>query len=363
MFKFTPSQEVYEMCLRALLHSSKAHKTFLQSEGLDGEDDFGRVHSNFTEAGDGCDGSLTLYLFLESVLTLGIALRSFLKTELPEKHPLANEGRMLEGALGDFMGTMLAIPPKVINAKTLEHKAPTEEEKYIAKRDAIMREIFVPKSRLNIWGQEVPTEPETANKCGNCGGNGKLLRGQMAEVATECPQCARKEPETGQVAVYYEGKKMKANEAVKVLNSQHVKRLMGEHIVNATKDGILRLQVPKAADFIQINFKVGPDAVQTDPNEDLLDGADPASFNERMKSEGNMAEHVKARRQAAKAAGFQDAYGTNPCGEISLGDHQPDRLSAQRAKLKEPGIVRVKAKDQNLSGASPYQDIFYTTCS
>jgi len=324
MFKFTPSQEVYDMCLRALLRSSKVHQTFLQSEGLaGGEDPFGRVHSNFTEAGEGIEGPLTLYLFLESVVNLSIALRAFIPAELPEKHHLTNEGRMLEGALGDFMGTVLAIPPKVEpNMKTLEAKPPTEEEAWTAKRDAIMRQIFVPKSRLNIWGNEVPTEPEPVNKCGNCGGRGKLLRGQMAEVATECPQChLRNEPETRAVAVYYEGKKMEASDALKVLNSQHVKRLMGEHIVNATKDGILRLQVPKAADFIQINFKVGPDAIQnSDPNDDLLDGADPASFNERMKSEGNMAEHVKARRQAAKAAGFKDAYGTNPCGESPATD-------------------------------------------
>lgn len=174
MFKFTSSQEVYEMCLRALLRSSKVHQTFLQSEGLaGGEDDFGRVHSNFTEAGDGCDGPLTLYLFLESVLTLGIALRSFLKTELPEKHHLANEGRMLEGALGDFMGTVLAMPPTEetlgISAKELRERfqrsAQREEAKaYEAKRDAIMRQIFVPKSRLNIWGQETPTEPETETR-------------------------------------------------------------------------------------------------------------------------------------------------------------------------------------------------------
>jgi hypothetical protein len=311
MFKFTPSQEVFDMCLRALLHTSGALRATGMVLDEDQKDDFQELHSRLTSQSEN-DGPLKIQLFLPSILNLSIALRTFLKTEISEKHPLANEGWMLEGAMSDFAGTMLAMPPKVINAKTLEIPPPTEEERWLAKRDAIMREIFVPKSRLNIWGQEVPTEPEPP-KCGNCGGRGKLLRGQYATEATECPQCDgsgnKSETETRQVAVYYQGKRMKAAEAAKVLESSHVKHLMGDYIVKEAKDGILNLQVPKPAEFIMLKFKVGGDAVQTDPNEDLLDGADPASFNERMKVEGNMAEHVKARQKAAQVAGLQDAYG------------------------------------------------------
>lgn len=332
MFKFTPSEDVFDLCLRALLHSSKRHQAFLRSEGLVGEDDFKELHNRMSETWLSTpDGPMEFTLHLSDALNLSVALRAFIPAELPEKHHLANEGWMLEGALGDFMGTALAMPSKAEpNMKTLEQLPPTEEEAWTAKRDAIFRDIFVPKSRLNIWGKEVPVEAEEkpVNNCGNCNGKGKLLRGQWATEATECPQCANGRNETRQVAVYFQGKKMEAAEAAEVLKSPHVQHLMGGEF-QVQKDGTVNVQVPKAADFIQINFKVGPNgSLNTDPNDDLLDGADPASFNERMKVEGNMAEHVKARRKAGQVAALQDAYGGNPCKEIQLKDEDIQRSGA-----------------------------------
>jgi hypothetical protein len=235
MFKFTPSEDVFDLCLRALLHSSKRHQAFLRSESLVEEDDFKELHNRMSEARRSNDGPMEFTLHLSSVLNLSVALRAFISAELPEKHHLANEGWMLEGALGDFMGTALAMPSKAEpNMKTLEQLPPTEEEAWTAKRDAIFRDIFVPKSRLNIWGKEVSVEAEEkpVNNCGNCGGKGKLLRGQWATEATECPQCAN-------------------------------------------------------------------------------------GRNERMKVEGDMAEHVKAGQVVA----LQDAY-DNPCKEIQIKDIQ-----------------------------------------
>lgn len=246
------SDQTHEMCLRALMH---AHR-LIRKAPLTDITDFKKL----------CENLAQMRVLEEEGYSLEVPQALILWSALKHydgRSENENDRLMLTGALDDFLTTWQRKEAQPSSDPADEEPVVDEDKAWNEKRDAIMREIFTPKSRVNVWGDEVPVEVlreavvEYLER-----ENPVELKHKQVEKPALPPAPLQKNYEVN----YYEPKVITAYDAQgvrkspektkEIVDSPLIQYLVGADIgsVNVV-DEMVTVQVNKPAEFILLKFK------------------------------------------------------------------------------------------------------------
>lgn len=265
------SDQTHEMCLRALMH---AHR-LIRKAPLTDISDFKKLCENLAQMRVLEEEGYSLDI--PQALILWGALKHYKGRSENE-----NDRLMLTGALDDFLSTwQREEQEKELAAKDSISDDPVidEDKAWNEKRDAIMREIFVPKSRVNVWGDEVPVEVlrEAVVEYLERENPVELKHKQVEKPAL--PPAPLQKNLRGYEVNYYEPKvitvydaqgiRKSPEETKEIVDSPLIQYLVGADIGSVNiENGMVTVQVKKPADFITMTFTIDDNDVVVGSDEE-----------------------------------------------------------------------------------------------
>jgi hypothetical protein len=190
-----------------------------------------------------------------------------------------NDRLMLTGALDDFLTTWQRKEAQAMGPGFAEEPIVDEDKAWNEKRDAIMREIFTPKSRVNVWGDEVPVEVlrEAVVEYLERENPVELKHKQVEKPAL--PPAPLQKNLRGYEVNYYEPKvitvydaqgiRKSPEETKEIVDSPLIQYLVGADIGSVNiENGMVTVQVKKPADFITMTFTIDDNDVVVGSDEE-----------------------------------------------------------------------------------------------